>query len=143
MSPLHLGPVPALVHVVPSVLRQLEALTQEHQQLVCGSEPELASRVDFLDPPGDTTFRRVGVGIELDDKRRSHHMNDVTARAAHCCESRVQLCVKFALNPFRRCARQESRVRKHCSGPQQRSDWLGLSLNQTHPRGSARCQSEE
>ena len=96
------GPVPALVHVVPPVLRQLEALTQERQQLVRGSEPELAPRVDFLDPSGDTTFRRVGVGVELENERRSHHMTDVTAPAAHRRESRVQLRVKFACEPFSR-----------------------------------------
>jgi hypothetical protein len=119
MSALYSGPVPALVHGVPSVLRQFEALTQERQQLVRGSEPELAPRVDFLDPPGDTTFRRTGVGVELEDKRRSHHMNHVTAPAAHRRESRVQLCVKFALNPFRGCARQEygSTAQDLSSGP--------------------------
>jgi hypothetical protein len=100
MSALHLGPAPALIHVVPPVFRQLEALAQERQQLVCGSEPELAPRVDFLDSSGDTTFRRLGVGVELEDEGRTHHMNDVTAPAARRCESRVQLCVKFACEPF-------------------------------------------
>jgi hypothetical protein len=97
---LHSGPAPALIHVEPSMLRQLEALTQERQQLVCGSEPELAPRVDFLNPSGDTTFGGLSVGVELENKRRLHHMSDVTAAGAHRCESRVQLCVKFACESF-------------------------------------------
>ena len=50
------------------MLRQFEAVAQEGQQLVRGPEAELASRIDFLDPPGDTTFRRVGVGVELENE---------------------------------------------------------------------------
>ena len=49
-----------------AVLRQFEAVAQEGQQLVRGPEAELASRIDFLDSPGDTTFRGVGVGVELE-----------------------------------------------------------------------------
>jgi hypothetical protein len=116
---LHSGPASGLIHVVPSTLRQLEALTQGRQQLVGGSEPELAPRVDFLNPSGDATFGWVGVGVELEDERGLHHMNDVTAPAAGRCESRVQLCVKFALNPFRGCARQE--YGSTSPGPQQQS----------------------
>lgn len=83
MSALHSGPAPAPIHVLPPTPRQLVALTQERQELVCGSEPELAPRVDFFNPSGDTTFGRVGVGVELEDERRSYHMNDLTAPAAH------------------------------------------------------------
>ena len=61
---------------------------------------ELAPRVDFLDPPGDTTFRRLGVGVELENERGSHHMNDLTAPSARRCESRVQVGVKFVCEPF-------------------------------------------
>ena len=31
-------------------------------------EAELAPRIDFLNPPGETTFRRVGVGVELENE---------------------------------------------------------------------------
>ena len=50
------------------MLRQFEAVAQEGQQLVRGPEAEFAPRVDFFDPPGDTTFRRVGVGVELENE---------------------------------------------------------------------------
>ena len=50
-----------------TVLRQFEAVAQESQQLVRGPEAELAPRIDFLDPP-DTTFRWMGVGVELENE---------------------------------------------------------------------------
>ena len=62
------GSAPLFTARLPAVLRQFEAVAQEGQQLVRGPEAELASRVDFLDPPGDTTFRRVGVGLELENE---------------------------------------------------------------------------
>jgi hypothetical protein len=62
------GSAPPVAARLLAVLRQLEAVAQEGQQLVRGPEAELASRIDFLDPPGDTTFRRVGVGVELENE---------------------------------------------------------------------------
>jgi hypothetical protein len=62
------GSAPPFTELLLTVLRQFEAVAQEGQQLVRGPEAELAPRIDFLDPPGDTTFRRVGVGVELENE---------------------------------------------------------------------------
>ena len=89
------GSAPLFTARVLTVLRQFEAVAQEGQQLVRGPEAELASRVDLFDPPGDAVFRRVRVGIELEDEGPSHRMYDLTAPPAHRRESRVQVGVKF------------------------------------------------
>jgi hypothetical protein len=62
------GSAPPFTAQLLTVLRQFEAVAQEGQQLVRGPEAELAPRVDFLDPPGDTTFGRAGVGVELENE---------------------------------------------------------------------------
>ena len=62
------GSAPPFTALLLTMLRQFEAVAQEGQQLVRGPEAELAPRIDFLDPPGDATFRRVGVGVELENE---------------------------------------------------------------------------
>ncbi len=62
------GSAPPFTARLLAMLRQFEAVAQEGQQLVRGPEAELASRIDFLDPPCDTTLRRVGTGVELENE---------------------------------------------------------------------------
>ena len=52
---------PPITDVMPSLLRQPVALTKERQQVVSGSDAELAPRIDFLNPPGGAMLRAVGV----------------------------------------------------------------------------------